>query len=99
MTTNKKAKPLVVVQREVYNELDFKDPHLFYIVDWNLNRVYVPSCRDRMVAQQRIDEEYGAGLYSVRVSRTVDDLKKKLATGTAFKYARGTATRKGQKKY
>jgi len=57
-----------VVSYEVYSEEGFSHPSTFFIVDCLGNNVYYHT-RDRKVAQEEVDKDYGKGKYSVKATK------------------------------
>jgi hypothetical protein len=86
---------VVVVTYEQYTEYDFIDPATFFVVDAMQNYVYFKTSK-RDKAQQKCDELYGKGKYTVKASK-IQKTKSKLESGGVS--VRGVGTRKGQRKY
>ena len=78
------------VSFQEFSRWDFIPPATFFIKNAMGEFVFVHT-RDRAKAQAAIDSEYGVGRYTVNAS--------KMQKGKGEVTVRGTATRKGQKKY
>ena len=86
---------VVIVSYEQYTDYDFIDPGTYFSVS-AMQEYYFYKTSDRVKAQEKCDEIFGAGRYVVKTSKTIKT-KSKLESGGQSVYA--TATRKGQKKY
>ena len=99
--TEKKIESVVVPEEnaEVWSDEEecfvLNAPSNFYVLISTGDRVYYKT-RDRKLAQQASDDDWGKGKYVVRVVKD-QKTKSKLESGLLSCY--GTATRKGQKKY
>lgn len=56
------------VVNEVFEDLEFKDPAKWYIVDCMGDRMYIHK-RSRQDAQEAVDEMYGKGKYKIRTAK------------------------------
>ena len=78
------------VSFEQFSNYEFIPPATFFIKNALGDFVFIHT-RDRKKAQEWIDENYGAGRYTVNAS--------KMQKGSGEVNVTGTQTRKGQRKY
>lgn len=60
---------VTIVEYTIYIDENFIEPTKHFIVDCLGNRVYL-HCKDRGKCQQWVNENYGAGKYTVRTNKT-----------------------------
>lgn len=85
---NKEVKTITVTYEE-YTDIDFLDPATYFVVDAMQNYVYFCT-RDRAKAQEKCNEMYGVGKYTVKASKLVNTKSKQEHGGVSV---RGVATR------
>ena len=90
---SKELKTTVLSYDEYTHMID--PPSTFFIKDAIGQYVFIHTS-DRAKAQEHVDEIYGKGKYTVIASRLQKTKSKREDGGLS---CRGTATRKGQKKY
>lgn len=81
---------IIEVTFEEFSEYDFNPPSAFYVRDSTGDFKFICT-RDRVVAQQWVDDNYGAGRYKVVAARTVKTKSRREDGGYS---AVGSSTRK-----
>lgn len=82
---------IITVTYQEYTDIDFTDPATYFIVDALQNYIYFCT-RDRVKAQEKCNEMYGVGKYTVKASKLVKT-KSKLESGGMSVVATATRAR------
>lgn len=70
-----------VVDFEDFNDLDFVSPSRWFIFN-SMNEYLFIHVRDRQVAQDYVDEEYGKGRYKIRTVKVIKSKKDLTVSGS-----------------